>query len=249
MNNGIYDELVSWYPMLDPLEEHEQECALFIELLRGAIEGQAKTLLELGAGAGNNGYYLKRAFACTLTDLSAPMLALSRALNPECTHALGDMRTIALDERFDAVVVHDAIVYMLTERDLSRVAHNVFDHLRPGGAALFIPDCVRDNFGEETDVHIIEDEQTDRAMRCMSWMWDPDPQDTTYTVEYAYLLREGDRSHSVHDVHLEGLFSEADWRRVLEGAGFIVETAPRTLDEEQAQFYFNSLFVCRRPSV
>lgn len=247
MQNGIYDELVSWYRMLDPLEEHEQECELFIELLRQAIQGESKTLLELGCGAGHNGYYLKRAFDCTLTDLSEPMLGLSRELNPECAHAQGDMRTIALQARFDAVVVHDAIVYMLTERDLSRVASNVFEHLRPGGAALFIPDCVSDNFDQETDLHVIEDEHTGRAMRCMSWMWDPDPQDTTYTVEYAYLLREGDRSRAVHDVHIEGLFSEAAWRRILEDAGFIVETAPRPLDEEQARTYFNSLFVCRRP--
>ena len=27
-------------------------------------------------------------------------------------------------------------------------------------------------------------------MRYLAWSWDPDPQDTTYTVDYAYLLRE-----------------------------------------------------------
>ena len=41
--------------------------------------------------------------------LRGGMLALSRALNPECEHLEGDMRSVRLERHFDAVFVHDAI--------------------------------------------------------------------------------------------------------------------------------------------
>ena len=71
------------------------------------------------------------------------MLAVSRAQNPECTHVEGDMRTVRLGRRFDAVFVHDAVVYMATEADLRRAMETAFVHCEPGGAALFTPDHVR----------------------------------------------------------------------------------------------------------
>lgn len=51
-------------------------------------------------------------------DLSAPMLELSRATNPECKHLQSDMRTLDLECQFDAVLIHDAYVYMTSETDL-----------------------------------------------------------------------------------------------------------------------------------
>ena len=77
--------------------------------------GDARTLLELGSGGGNNASHLKTRFDCTLTDISPEMLALSRSLNPECEHLEGDMRTLRLGREFDVVFIHDAISYLTTE--------------------------------------------------------------------------------------------------------------------------------------
>lgn len=65
-------------------------------------------ILELGCGGSNNAYHLKGSYQMTLTDLSESMLAVSRQLNPECTHLQGDMRVLRLGMTFDAVFVHDA---------------------------------------------------------------------------------------------------------------------------------------------
>src|SRR5947199_313515 len=75
-------------------------------------------VLELGSGGGHNAVHLKARFTMTLVDLSAGMLDMSRRLNPECEHHQGDMRTVRLGRTFDAVFVHDAVDYMLTEDDL-----------------------------------------------------------------------------------------------------------------------------------
>src|SRR5690606_2038705 len=95
--------------------------------------------------------HLKKRFTCTLTDISPAMLELSRGLNPECEHIEGDMRTLRLPRTFDAVLVHDAVDYMTTREDLAAVAATAFLHLRNGGVALFVPDCVRETFEPSTE--------------------------------------------------------------------------------------------------
>lgn len=79
------------------------------------------------------------------------MLAVSAALNPDCEHRQGDMRTVRIGRTFDAVFVHDAVMYMTTERDLRAAIETAFVHCRPGGAALFAPDCVCETFVSETE--------------------------------------------------------------------------------------------------
>ena len=74
------------------------------------------------------------------------MLELSRGLNPGCEHLLGDMRTLRLGRTFDAVLIHDAVMYMTSEADLRAALETAFVHLRPGGAAVVAPDCVRETF-------------------------------------------------------------------------------------------------------
>ena len=113
------------------------------------------------------------------------------------------MRTVRLGRQFDAVFVHDAVCYMTTESDLRQAIDTAFAHCKPGGVALFCPDYTRENF-EAGAEHGGEDDGT-RGMRWLSWQWQRDPHDTTYFVDYAYLLRENDGSvHVEHDRHLEG---------------------------------------------
>ncbi len=148
----LYSDLASWYRLVDPVADHQDEAEVYGAALSRAIKGRAETLLELGAGAGNNASYLKRRFRCTLTDFSEPMLALSRDLNPECEHVQGDMRSLRLNRTFDAVLVHDAVVYMTTEEDLLAAATTAFVHTRPGGAAIIAPDLLRETFRESTQL-------------------------------------------------------------------------------------------------
>jgi hypothetical protein len=67
------------------------------------------------------------------------MRAMSRALNPDCEHLDGDMRSVRLARSFDAVFVHDAVCYMTTESDLRMAIETAFSiasregrRLRPG---------------------------------------------------------------------------------------------------------------------
>jgi trans-aconitate methyltransferase len=203
---------------MSPPSDYARESAFYRRVLLAACK-DARTLLELGSGGGNNASHLKARFEMTLVDRSRRMLAVSRALNPECEHRHGDMRSVRLGREFDCVFVHDAICYVTTEADLGRVFVTAFVHLRRGGAALFAPDWVREAFHTSTDHGGHEDERA--GMRYLEWVQEPDPSGSTYAVDYAYLLRSRDGSVRVaHDRHVEGLFSRRDWVHLLRETGF-----------------------------
>lgn len=248
MQAELYSTLTPWYALLDAVEDHEAEVAEFLQGFEAAITGPRETLLELGAGAGNNAAFAKRAFHCTLADISEPMLQLSRAQNPECAHVLGDMRTLRLGRTFDAVLVHDSIVYMRTELELRAALATAFVHTRPGGAAILAPDCFQEDFHEYSQLH--EGELGERSLRCLEWSWDPDPTDSSYVVEYAFLLRESGHVRCVHDTHHEGLFEFSTWSRLIQETGFELEILHRQLegvDPASQDVYSDQVFLCRRP--
>lgn len=239
----MYDELAAWWPLLSAPEDYEEEAAFYARTLLEASGTPPRTVLELGSGGGNNASHLKARFAMTLVEPSRGMLEVSRALNPECEHVLGDMCTVRLGRQFDAVFVHDAVCYMTTEADLRRAMETAFVHCRPGGVALFCPDHVREGFVPSSG-HGGHDGEG-RGLRYLEWTWDPDPADSTYTVDYAFLLREADGSVRVeHDRHVEGLFSRGDWLRLLADAGF----EPRAVPFEHSEVdRVMELFVGRKP--
>lgn len=218
----LYGELASWFHLLTPPADHAEEAAYYRDALAGVVGGG--TLLELGSGGGNNASHLKRHFRCTLTDLSPAMLEQSRSINPECEHVAGDMRDLRLGRTFDAVLVHDAVTYLTEEEDLRRAMETAFVHLRPGGAALFAADFTRETFRPGTEHGGTDGEG--RALRYLEWIWDPDPDDTAYLADLAYLLREGAEVRAVHDRHVLGVFPRETWRRLLAGCGFEERTPP-----------------------
>lgn len=238
----FYTELARWWPLASPVEEYAGEAAEFERVLREASP-EGKTVLELGSGGGHNAFHLKRRFQLTLSDLSEDMLAVSRALNPECEHVRGDMRTLELHRTFDLVFVHDAVDYMTTEADLAAAMTTAFRHCRPGGAALFVPDHLEESFGPGTDWGG-SDGLRGEGIRFLEWSYDPDPTDTSVTVVYTFVTREPDgRTESFSEPHQLGLFSRADWLRLLAAQGFTAEALIERTDEDRLP---RVMFLCRR---
>jgi SAM-dependent methyltransferase len=238
----LYGELAGWFHLLTAPEDYAEEAEFYRRLLVEACARPPRTLLELGSGGGNNASHYKRWFTATLTDRSPGMLAISRVLNPECEHVEGDMRSVRLGRAFDAVFVHDAVDYLLTESDLRACMETAFLHCAPGGAALFVPDHTRENFQPGTDCGGHDGDG--RALRYLEWWYDPDPADTTYLTDFAYLLREGDTLRAVADRHHCGLFARQQWLDWLLEAGFAeVRGAPLTVTDALPG---HELFIARR---
>jgi SAM-dependent methyltransferase len=227
----LYGELAEWWPIFSGPEEYREEAAYFARTLIASSNPPPRRVLELGSGGGNNAYHLKAHFEMTLVDRSPGMLAVSREINPECEHLKGDIRKVRLGRTFDAVFVHDAICHMTTEADLRAVMKTAFEHLGPGGVALFVPDEVRETFAAETD-HGGNDAERG-SVRFLQWITDPNPRDTTYMVDFAILIKNGrGQTRLVHDRHKLGLFPRAKWRSLMREVGFRLST----INEEFAEF-------------
>ena len=249
MKQLIYGELTQWYRLFDQLDDHRDEGSFFattFESVLGSGSAATRTLLELGAGAGNNAHFMKPHFRMVLTDLSPAMLELSVAINSECEHLPADMRTLRLDRQFDAVLIHDAIVYMTSERELEEALTTAFVHTRPGGAAIFAPDCTRETFREGVDDHA-GDGTNGQRMRCFEWLRDPDPSDDQYVVDYAFFLEDNGVVRAVHDQHIEGLFSGETWIRLITKVGYQVTHIEREIDVEGPHPYVEHVFLAVRP--
>jgi SAM-dependent methyltransferase len=222
---SLYRELAEWWPILSIPEDYAEEAKFYQNVILSAKPTIPKTLLELGSGGGNNASHMKQKFEMTLVDLSPEMLKVSRKLNPLCEHIQGDMRTIRLGCEFDAVFIHDAIMYMRSESDLFQAIETAYIHCKAGGVALFAPDHTRETFKASTGHggHDIGN----RGLRYLDWTWDPDETDTTYQSYMVYLLRDKrDEVRCVVDRHELGLFDQEKWLRLITQAGFQAFSLP-----------------------
>ena len=249
----LYSEFPQWWPLMSAPEEYAEEAEIYSGLLQEACDAPIATLLELGSGGGNNALHMKERFGnLVLTDLAPGMLDVSRGLNPECEHHVGDMRNVRLDRTFDAVFVHDAICYMKTEEEVRQVMETAWTHCRPGGSALFAPDHISDTFHSYSDEgghdeEAIEGAACPRGLRYLGWAWDLDPEDRLYEVDYAFLLRDRDGStRMVHSRHQEGLFSRQCWLDLLSDVGF--EGRAVRLEHSDVEDGLHEMFVARRPA-
>lgn len=223
----LYSDLAEWWPLFSPPAHYTEEAAHLLSVLRAAMTPPPGTLLELGSGGGSLANHLRRQLRLTLSDLSPQMLAVSRRINPECEHVLGDMRSLRLGRAFDAVLIHDAIMYLIDPASVRAALMTAYLHCRPGGVLAVLPDHVRETFKPSTYAGG-EDGPDGRALRYLEWVWDPDPADDSYEVAFAFLLREPDGTvQTASDRHRFGLFAEDTWLAWLRETGF----APQVLTD------------------
>jgi hypothetical protein len=150
------------------------------------------------------------------------MLAVSRALNPDCEHLRGDMTTLDLERLFDRVLVHDAITYATTPAAVRATIATAVRHCRPDGLIVVLPDHVKETF-MPSDESGGEDAPDGRGLRYVEWSWDQNPDDDVQESAFAFLLRDASgQVTSVAEVHHCGLFSRADWLSWFEAAGLEV---------------------------
>ena len=240
----MYSDLAPWFHLLTSPSDYADEADFTVRVVEAAIDGTARTLLELGSGGGNNASHLKRRFACTLTDLSPDMLDLSRTLNPECEHRVGDMRTLRLGRTFDVVFAHDALSYLTTEDDLRAALETAAAHAHPGGVVVLTPDATAETFTPGTE-HGGHDGEDGRSLRYLEWTHAPGSSDAhSYVVDYAIVVRDPrGQIRVVHDRHTLGLFPEATWRRLLVEVG--LEQLDVRVEDPHAEEH--AVFVARRP--
>lgn len=243
MDPRLYAELAEWWPLLSPPEDYEEEAARFLELLRHALGEAPGSLLELGSGGGHLAASMPEGLDLVLLDRSPEMLSASRRLNPGRRHVQADMREVDLGRQFDAILLHDAAMYLVEPEDLAATCRVAARHLRPGGAFLVLPDVVAETFEEGITAGGAGPdwgEGDGRAARLLEWLWDPDPSDHAYRVDMAFLLREADGTvRCLHDVHTMALRDRPAWWAAIREAGLQPVQAPPRLAAECGEVFLS----------
>ena len=220
--NRLYDELAHLWPLVSPPEDYAEEARYWRRALRAKLGPGRHRILEMGVGGGHNLSHLTGDFDATAVDISEKMLYLSRKLNPGVEHHLGDMRSIRLGRTFKAVLIHDAISYMLTEGDLRDAFDTARAHLEPGGVLIVAPDWFAESFKGPSVLHWTRS-RDDMELTMIEYISDPDPADTTIESIFFYILRERGSLLVEQDLHITGMFPLDTWLRLMGDAGFQVE--------------------------
>jgi len=149
----LYDDLSWLWPLWgDPDGDYAEWCDRVTKVIRQHARRETHTLLNMGCGGGKNAYNLKRNFAVTGIDISPAMLDLARKLNPECEFLIADMRDFDLGRQFDAVLIDDAISYMVSPSELHAVFAMAYRHLSSGGVMVVSPDETTETFRQNTTI-------------------------------------------------------------------------------------------------
>ncbi len=149
MKNKIFGKVyANQYDLLYTDKDYEAECDLIEEVFRKYGDGEIKTILDLGCGTGNHTIPLaSRGYHVTGIDISEDMITHAQKKANSMLSALcsvpvfieGDVRSIDLQQQFDAVLMMFAVLgYQTTSEDVLAALNTVSRHLKPGG--LFICD-------------------------------------------------------------------------------------------------------------
>ena len=122
------------------------EAARLVEWIETYGPRPARTLLDVGCGTGEHLAHLHGRFACAGLDHHAGMLDVARAKLPaDVGLHRADMRTFALDARFDVVTsLFAAVGYLAETPDLEATIGAMAAHLTGGGVLLLEPPLTPD---------------------------------------------------------------------------------------------------------
>ena len=145
---SIFGNYAHYYNLLYGDKDYVGE-ATFIEQILKTNAPNCKSVLELGCGTGTLALLLaSQGYNVHGVDFSQEMLEqawkresqLQGEVKTKLIFSQGDLRTIRIQQQFDAVIsVFHVFSYQVTNEDLAAAFATVKAHLKPGG--VFIFDC------------------------------------------------------------------------------------------------------------
>lgn len=130
----IYNNSVDWY------SSQRTQSLMEKKYLDQMISGltPSGTVLDIGCGIGKPiaEYLYSKGFAITGIDGSENMIQKAKELQPNCKWTVADMRTLSLNQKFDAVIAWDSFFHLI--HDEQRMMFDIFHkHLKLGGMLMF----------------------------------------------------------------------------------------------------------------
>jgi len=119
-------------------KDYAAECDLIERLFERYAAARIERVLDLGCGTGGHAAPLsQRGYSVVGVDRSEAMLLHARDRARRARFVHGDIQTLDLGERFDAVLIMFAVLgYQLANADVRAALNTARRHLQPGGLLL-----------------------------------------------------------------------------------------------------------------
>ena len=212
---GLYDALYA-------SKDYAGESARITELIR-ARSPEARTLLDVACGTGRHLEYLRADFDVEGVDVDEGLLAVARERLGSTALSLGDMRTLALGRRFDAITcLFSAIGHLADTSELDTAIAAMAAHLEPGGVLLVEPWIEPDAWLPGKPALLTVDEPELKIARVTL----TGRRGNTSILHFHYLVATPDGVETFEERMELGLFTAAELRSAFERAGLDVEHDP-----------------------
>ena len=210
----LYRDLAWLWSEVTPVGTYIDEAQDLYEIVSDALGRCPQKILELGAGGGYLLHDLQLQYpdvAITLLDSSSDMMREARRRNPNAKTICADMSTLDLNEQFDLVLLHDAVMYLEDKSAVSKVLNIMRTHTAEGGVAVIVPDVCKETFEER--ILTAETEGPRARVHFTEWHWTSEPQSDRVLVDFSVLIREHgmDAVQSHHETHHMLVLSLSDW--------------------------------------
>ena len=218
MSEGkIYKKFAKYYDKIYAEKDYESE----IKFVKWAINKHKTSignkLLDVACGTGNNTILLKDDFKTTGVDISPEMLKLAKKKLPGVKFIKGDMKNLALSERFDVIVcMFASIAYNLNYDELESTLKIFYNHLQPGGVVVFDLHIHDDYFlGDRVWVNTVVEKDLQIARIS------PSPQrKDVLDLNMIMLVKDKGKIDFEIDQHQIGLFNANKIKKVMSAVGF-----------------------------
>ncbi len=254
---SVFEAYSQYYDLL----YRDKNYAAEVDYVKRLIEREhpgSKTVLDLGCGTGRHDFLLaEHGYRVTGVDMSADMLKVANAERakklavggpPPPDFAEGDVRSVRLGRRFDAVVsLFHVMSYQTSNADLLAAFTTLREHVAPGGVVLF------DAWYGPT---VLTDRPVVRVKRLHGDGFDVTrlaepvfhPNENVVDVNYQIMIaqRDSGRTEQLRETHRMRYLFVPEVRELLERVGLRLDRACEFLTDGELGFStWNALFVAR----
>ncbi len=223
----VFDAYAAYYDLLYRDKDYSGE-AIFVRdlLLQRSVE--SGDILELGCGTGKHAHHFAQmGYRIHGVDISPTMVAAARShlpaeLSERISFGEGDVRTLQLGRKFDAVIsLFHVASYQTSNDDISAMFQTAAQHLSAGGIFIFDfwygPAVLTDK--PTIRVKRMADEAINVMRIAEPVMY---PNENRVDVNYTVLISPKDsrKTETIHESHCMRYFFAPELRLLLATAGF-----------------------------
>ena len=214
-----------FYDLLYSFKDYAGEAARIAELIRQR-NPEAESLLDVACGTGKHLEHLRETFDVAGVDIDEALLAAARERLPGVELSQGDMTSLSLGRRFDAVTcLFSAIGYAETRSRMRAAIAAMAAHLEPGGVLVVEPWLAPDDFEDGHVGTLVVDEADVKIVRMNAAVRDG----TVSILDMHYLIGAAGEVVHEREEHRLGLFTVEEHLEAMRDAGLGAEHDPEGL--------------------